>query len=114
MAYRFGIGDTVTWTDSEGVKREGVIKRAGYVRSEGNEPGRYIQDEYGRPGVLIECPGDSKWSWRFALGSEITVVGGERRYPEDERPALKVPAPCPGYGNKHESGHWDCFGCYPD
>lgn len=114
MAYRFGIGDTVTWTDKEGVKREGVIKQAGYVPGEGNEPGHYTQDEYGRPGVMIHCPGDSEWSWRFALGSAITVVGGEIRYPEDERTAPKKPQPCSGYGTTHESGHRDCFYCYPD
>lgn len=112
MAYRFGIGDTVTWTDKEGVKREGIIKHAGYVPGETVADGRWIQDEYGRPGVLIQVPGE--WGYKFALGTDITVVGGERRYPEDEPKQAPVTPPCPGYGKRHHTGHWDCLGCYPD
>ncbi|MFE5092102.1 hypothetical protein ACFRCI_17355 [Streptomyces sp. NPDC056638] len=113
MAYRYGIGDTVTWTDKEGVKREGVIKEAGYKWDEELGRGSYIQDEYGRPGVLIQVPGE--WGYKFALGSEIAVVGGERCYPEDEpkRNAPMTP-PCPGYGERHHTGHMDCLACYPD
>lgn len=76
MAYRYGIGDVVRFTDRNGMAREGVVKYAGYV------DGHWIQDEYGRPGVTVEVPVDSSRGiahlYCFALASEMTVVGGER------------------------------------
>lgn len=112
MAYRYGIGDTVRWTDTNDKAFEGVVKASGYQSGEDGYPGRWIQDEYGRPGALVQVPGET--SWRFVLASTMTVVGGECVIPEDIREPVKPPAPCPGYGELHESKHWDCFYCYPD
>lgn len=68
----YGIGDTVRFTDDEGIERTGVIRYAGYM------DGRWIQDEYGRPGVVVEIPRGNATLHLFALASETTVVGGEQ------------------------------------